>query len=106
MLIDCDKFADDLNIPTGQGKQRNNMITYLKKIAGTDNITEYIPTTSIDEVVEKTSNNFKYYHINSRGVRKILMTRNEEYREYYLTLEDLWNCLQDQIERNNIMILQ
>jgi hypothetical protein len=71
----------------------NNMITYLKKMVGNENITEYIPLTSDHEVVEKTANNFKYYRINSRGVRKILMTRNEEYREYYLTLEDLWNCL-------------
>ena len=69
------------------------MITYLKKMVGNENITEYIPLTSDHEVVEKTANNFKYYRINSRGVRKILMTRNEEYREYYLTLEDLWNCL-------------
>ena len=71
------------------------MITYLKKIAGKDTVNEYIPTTSNNEVVEKTANNFKYYQINSRGIRKILMNRNDEYKKYWPIFEDIWNELND-----------
>ena len=71
------------------------MITYLKKCAGKETISNYTPSPSQLEGVEKTANNFKYYQINSRGIRKILMNRNDEYKEYYLTLEDLWNELND-----------
>ena len=99
--MDCDEFANRLNIPTGCNNKRTNMITYLKKIAGKDNINSYIPTHSINECVEKTSNNFKYYQINSRGIRKILMNRSDEYKEYYLTLEDIWNEFNDIVNEYN-----
>ena len=59
--MDCDLFAQQLDIPTGPAKPRQNMIMYLKRFAGNDNISEYIPTTASLTVVEKTSNNFKYY---------------------------------------------
>jgi len=83
------------------------MIYYLKKYAGKENITVYIslpsnldgnetePYKSVDSnsEVAELHHNVKHYQINSRGIRKILMNRNDEYKEYYLTLEDLWNEL-------------
>jgi hypothetical protein len=39
--MDCDLFAQELDIPTGLGKKRDNMITYLKKCAGKETISKY-----------------------------------------------------------------
>ena len=39
-------FCHENNIPTGPGRKRDNMITYLKKCAGKDTISNYTPSPS------------------------------------------------------------